>query len=384
LLQALGGEAGCKRLSTEFYKRVARDPVLRPLFPGKSQKCAIEEFSAFLVQFLGGDEEQTQRRWWLSLRESHARFEIGPAERHAWLKNMTATLDAASLDAGTRESLRQFFEHTSTYVMGPEAHSIAPQPGNDGPPGLSKRSASPAVSLPLWSTPRSRRAAGQEARLTGAAGPEHEDLAERWSEQRVLDDTIAAMAAGRDEEALALAPRFVSRPSVFIGLLARMVQSGRAALVRYAVDVVERDPSLAAHSFGGRTLLHYASGAGCLEVVECLLRLGMEPDAQDGGGHTALYRVANQCASEMGPKVARALLQAGADVNACGGVTRSTPLHMAARRGHAEIARVLLDCGANINARDSKRDTPLQRALNCRRNTVAQLLAAYGSTPSTR
>jgi len=68
LLEAVGGEAGCKRLSSAFYARVGKDPMLRPLFPGKSLKCAIEEFAAFLIQFLGGDEEHTQRRWWLIAR----------------------------------------------------------------------------------------------------------------------------------------------------------------------------------------------------------------------------------------------------------------------------------------------------------------------------
>jgi hemoglobin len=73
LLEALGGEEGCRSLSAAFYARVAKDPVLRPFFPGKSLRCATEEFAAFLIQFLGGDEKQTQHRWWLSLRESHAR-----------------------------------------------------------------------------------------------------------------------------------------------------------------------------------------------------------------------------------------------------------------------------------------------------------------------
>ena len=59
-LEALGREAGCRRLSAEFYARVGQDPVLRPLFPGKSLRCATEEFAAFLIQFLGGDEEQAQ------------------------------------------------------------------------------------------------------------------------------------------------------------------------------------------------------------------------------------------------------------------------------------------------------------------------------------
>ena len=328
MLGALGGEAGCRRLSAAFYARVGKDPVLRPLFPGKSLRCAVEEFAAFLVQFLGGDEEQTQRRWWLSLRESHARFRIGPAERRAWLKHMGATLDATPLDEATRTALRQFFEGSSAYVVGEEA-----------------------------------------------PGPVHAELAARWGEQRVLDDSIGAIASGRDHEAMALAPRFQSRPVVFVGLLARMVQSGRAGLIGFVIGALERDPSLASRRFGGRTLLHYASGAGCLEVVASSLGLGTDPDIQQGGGQTPLYCVANECASDQGPEVVRALVRAGADVNACGGVTRATALHMAARRGYVEIARALLDCGAAIDARDRKGDTPLQRALNCRRPAVAELLA---------
>src|SRR2546429_8754294 len=70
-----------------------------------------------------------------------------------------------------------------------------------------------------------------------------------------------------------------------------------------------------------------------------------------------LYCVANECASETGPEVVRALVRAGADVNACGGVTRATALHMAARRGHVEIARALLDSGAAVNARGRKGGT---------------------------
>jgi hemoglobin len=327
LLETLGGEAGCKRLSARFYARVRGDPVLHPLFPGKSLKCAIEQFAAFLIQFLGGDEEQTQHRWFLSLQESHARFRIGPAERRAWLKHMAATLDETALDEATQESLRQFFEHSSAYITGKET-----------------------------------------------APPKHHEIADRWNEQRILDGTIAAIAAGRDHDAMVLAPRFAARPAVFVGLLARMVQSGRAGFVRFVVEAVERDASLGTRRYGGRTLLHYAAGAGCTEVVTSLLRLGTDPEIQDTGGHTPLYRVANQCASEAGPEIVRALVQAGADVNECSGVTRATALHMAARRGHVEIARVLLDFGAAMETRDSKGDTPLQRAINCRKDAVVQLL----------
>jgi hemoglobin len=333
LLEALGGEAGCKRLSAEFYSRVGKDPVLRPLFPGKSLRCATEEFAAFLIQFLGGDEEESQHRWWLSLRESHARFRISQSQRSAWLKHMGVALEAAPLDEETRKALRQFFLQSSGFVIGKEA-----------------------------------------------AEPEHEELAERWNEQLVLERIIGAIATGRDDKAIALALQVASRPSVFAGLLARMIRSGRASLIRFAIEAVEGDPSLAPRRFSRRTLLHVASGAGCLEVGALLLRLGADPNICDTGGHTPLYSVANECAWEAGPEVVRMLVRAGADVNASGGVTGATPLHMAARRGFVEIARALLDCGAAVEARDRKGDTPLQRAVNCRRVGVAQLLVERGAT----
>jgi truncated hemoglobin YjbI len=333
LLEALGGEAGCKRLSREFYARVAKDPVLRRLFPGKSLRCATEEFGAFLIQFLGGDEEQTQHRWWLSLRESHARFRIGAMERGAWLKNMAATLEAAPLDRGTKQALHQFFMGSSAYLIGKQA-----------------------------------------------GAPEQEELATRWGEQRALDVTVDALVAGHDDEALALVTRFTPRRCVFVGLLARMVQIGRAKLIHFATDAVQSDPSLARCRFSGRTLLHFACGAGRVEVVTVLLRLGADPNVQDGGGHTPLYSVANECSSGRGPDIVRILAQAGADVNAHGGVTRASALHMAARRGYVEIARTLLDCGAEIDRQDRKGDTPLYRALKCRRDSVAQLFVERGAT----
>ena len=334
ILEALGRESGCQRLSATFYARVGQDPVLRPLFPGKSQRCAIEAFAAFLVQFLGGDEEQTQHRWWLSLRESHARFRFGPAERSAWLRHMAETLDAAPLDAMERNALRQFFEQSASYLLGEDP-----------------------------------------------AGPDHEELAARWEVQRALDDAIAGIAAGCDHPVLALAPRFQSRPAVFVGLLTRMVESGRDGLIGFVVDALGRDPSLTTRRSGGRTLLHCAAAAGCLPVVATVLRLGTDPGIIDAGGHTPLYWAANGCASAAGPEVVQALVRAGADVNAHGGVTRATPLHMAARQGHLEIARTLLDLGAAIDATDSKGDTPLRRALNCRRHSVAQLLQARLTAP---
>ena len=117
LYRVLGGTAVCRQLSVAFYARVQKDAVLRPLFPGKTLKCAIEEFAAFLAQLFGGPVEDAQRRWWLSLRESHLRFKIGPKERDAWMKNMIQALRDVPLEEEGRVALRDFFERSSAYVV---------------------------------------------------------------------------------------------------------------------------------------------------------------------------------------------------------------------------------------------------------------------------
>src|SRR5579863_7315354 len=116
LYQVIGGTEACRKLSVAFYARVKRDPVLRPLFPGKTLKCAIEEFAALLVQFLGGPSEDSQRRWWLSLHESHRRFPLRAEHRDAWLKLMAATLDEVGIAEPERGALRDFFERSSAYL----------------------------------------------------------------------------------------------------------------------------------------------------------------------------------------------------------------------------------------------------------------------------
>ena len=329
IFNRLGAESGCKLLAAEFYSRVATNPVLRPLFPGKSQRCAIEEFSAFLIQFLDGNEELTQYRTWLSLRESHARFRISRSQREAWMDEMEATLEASSLDDQTKLDMKQFFEGSSAYIIG-----------------------------------------------EGAPDHQNGELCSRWKSQRALDDLIEALVASRDSEVLANAPAFRHRRAVFVGILRRMLKSGRKPLLDFVHHEIERDPDFGWQQNGGRTLLHFAAGSGCSPVVEQLLRFGIEADIMDFGGHTALYAVANECGNSSGPEIVRALVRAGADVNHSGGVTRATPLHMSARRGFLGIAEALLDCGASPEARDAKGDRPFERAINCRKLQLADFLNA--------
>lgn len=343
LYEACGGTEGCRRLSVAFYSRVARDPILRPLFPGKSFTCAIEAFTAFLVQFLGGPSDDSQRRWWLSLSESHQRFKIGPREREAWIADMVQALEDVRLEEPLRSVLLGFFEDSSAYVVN---HGAATGAGK------------------------------------ADSGDPHAEISRRWEAQLQLDKAVTAIRSGDGKRAIQLAE--TCGRAVQSGLLALMVRSGQPALIDHVSATLTKDPTLAQEHYAGRTLLHEAAAAGSLATVELLLSLGADPNAQDGGGHTPLYSVGNECAVEDGGKVVRALVHAGAEVDADDGVKHCTPLHMAARRGNVDVAAALLDSGAHIEARDSLGDTPLRRAVNCSKPGVTALLLDRGADLQSR
>ncbi|MGD1091907.1 MAG: ankyrin repeat domain-containing protein [Bryobacteraceae bacterium] len=351
LYHAIGGAAGSRALATAFYARVERDPILRLLFPS-TFTCAIEEFSAYLVQFLGGEAGATQRRWWLSLRESHNRFPIGERQRNAWFHAMTVTLDDESLiaDPGVRRELLEFFYCSSAHVVN-------------------------KTSVPV------------------PARPLNAELAPLWDEQLALDEVVALIRSpdqsGRCIELLqspVMQARFARSPAVHASVLSLAARSNSPSLRQFVFDQLARNPSLLHERYKGwRTLLHDASGAGDISLVEQLLDMGAGKTAGDDRAPSPLYCVGNECNAPGATQIVRALLQRGAAlVNATHGAKRCTALHMAARRGNVEVIAALLDGGADIEARDSLGETPLRRAVNCNKVEAAKLLLARGADPNSK
>ena len=215
-------------------------------------------------------------------------------------------------------------------------------------------------------------------------------MSKRWSAQRTLDQAVTAIKTGDAERAIALAEDnaltwyLESNRSVLAQLLASMAATGHEMLLTYVREKLLADRTLVHARFAGRTLLHTTAAAGEVAMVELLLDLGADPNTTDDGGHAPLYSLANECNTRGGGLAVRSLVQAGAHVDACGGVKRCTALHMAARRGNVEIAEALLDCGADIQARDSLGVTPHRRAVNCRQRAVAELLLARGAPSLSR
>ena len=115
-----------------------------------------------------------------------------------------------------------------------------------------------------------------------------------------------------------------------------------AALVTRLLDA-GAGPNATLH--GGETVLMTAARTGSPEAVKALLARGADPNAQERRDQAALM----WAAAEGHAAVVKALVDAGADIHAS---LKSgfTPMFFAVRAGHIEAVQTLLAAGVDINA----------------------------------
>jgi hemoglobin len=93
LYEAVGGQPFFDELVARFYRGVADDPLLRPMYPDDLTDPA-RHLALFLGQYWGGPSTYGEERGHPRLRMRHAPFVIGEPERDAWLRHMSAALDS--------------------------------------------------------------------------------------------------------------------------------------------------------------------------------------------------------------------------------------------------------------------------------------------------
>lgn len=91
--EILGGMAFFEELVERFYRRVATDLLLRPLYPD-DLSGSKEHLTLFLAQYWGGPTTYSEQRGHPRLRMRHAPFVIGEPERDAWLRHMNAAIES--------------------------------------------------------------------------------------------------------------------------------------------------------------------------------------------------------------------------------------------------------------------------------------------------
>ncbi len=114
--EMVGGMETFRALASAFYRGVAADPLLRPMYV-ESLEEAADKLALFLAQYFGGPQEYSAQRGHPRLRMRHVPFRIGQAERDAWLKNMLAAIDEVGIAEPMRSPMRHYFEQTSTFLI---------------------------------------------------------------------------------------------------------------------------------------------------------------------------------------------------------------------------------------------------------------------------
>ena len=109
----IGGHATFRRLVDAFYRGVAADPVLKPMYPEDDLGPAAERLTLFLEQYWGGPSTYSQQRGHPRLRMRHVPFTVNPDSRDRWLACMRAAIDELDLPPLQEETLWSYLERAA-------------------------------------------------------------------------------------------------------------------------------------------------------------------------------------------------------------------------------------------------------------------------------
>ena len=223
----------------------------------------------------------------------------------------------------------------------------------------------------------------------GAGTPADPTACERWGTRSFFavanaEAVATCIAAGADTRAI------VDR---FRGLEPLHNAAGSARDPAVIPLLLEAGADLHARNEpNGYTALHQAARSGTAEVVRALLQAGADVDAWATGfsvdwgwGWTPLHLAARL---NPDPGVVTALAEAGADLHAPSDESYyrgNTPLHYAGKNPNSAVGAALIEAGADVNALSGDDRTPLHEAAAWSANPeLIELLVAAGADVNAR
>ena len=116
LYERVGGQPFFDRLVERFYDGVAKDPLLRHMYPDDLSDPK-QHLAHFLGQYWGGPPTYSEERGHPRLRMRHVPFVIGLAERDAWLEHMVGAVETSGADGDAQRELTEYFEMASRNLI---------------------------------------------------------------------------------------------------------------------------------------------------------------------------------------------------------------------------------------------------------------------------
>jgi hemoglobin len=114
----IGGQTVVDALVDAFYRRMDTLPEAKSIrdMHADDLKPVGEVLKRYLGEWLGGPKLYSQERGHPRLRMRHRHFQIGPAERDAWMICMQGALEEVVEDASLRSQLSQSFYKLADWV----------------------------------------------------------------------------------------------------------------------------------------------------------------------------------------------------------------------------------------------------------------------------
>jgi len=119
--QEIGGRAAVLALVERFYDLMEQtEPALAALHEldaaGKVSRRNRDRFGSFLVGWLGGPDDYVREHGHPRLRMRHGRVPVDMAMRDAWVRCMSAAMDACDVPTSVRVFLRQRFAEVADFL----------------------------------------------------------------------------------------------------------------------------------------------------------------------------------------------------------------------------------------------------------------------------
>ena len=111
--ESVGGRPTFERLVAEFYRGVAEDPVLRPMYPEADLGPAAERLTMFLEQYWGGPGTYSEQRGHPRLRMRHQPFKVNPHAPDLCPPTMGLAVDSLELPPLADETLWDYLQRAA-------------------------------------------------------------------------------------------------------------------------------------------------------------------------------------------------------------------------------------------------------------------------------